>query len=305
MNTTDTNAVLTAGELGALRRLAVLPRGRVTGRYDGRHRADRRGRSVEFADYRAFVAGDSPGEVDWKVYARSDRLYVKRFERRAQASVVVVVDGSASMDYAGLGPGGRGRASEGMSKFAFASKVACALAVVLTRQRDRVGLVVSGVGLSGEVELGGGLARAAPVAEAVAGHRPTGGTGLAGALLRVDRMARRERVSVVVVSDLYEDREEVVGGLRRLRARGHDAAVVHVLHGDELALPGWGAVEAVDSETGARVRLDTAGARRAYERRLAAWRARWATEVRGAGARFVAAPMPAGWLAAMRELGNG
>ncbi|MEO0587851.1 MAG: DUF58 domain-containing protein, partial [Planctomycetota bacterium] len=167
MNPTQTNAVLTAGELGALRRLAVLPRGRVTGRYDGRHRADRRGRSVEFADYRAFVAGDSPGEVDWKVYARSDRLYVKRFERRAQASVVVVVDGSASMDYAGLDAGARvgGGAGEALSKFAFASKVACALAVVLTRQRDRVGLMIAGAGDGGVVELGGGVSRAARVAE--------------------------------------------------------------------------------------------------------------------------------------------
>jgi len=336
----DESGYLAVGELGVLRRLRFVPSGRVGGRYAGRHRSVRRGRSVEFADYRPFVAGDTPGDVDWKVYGRSDRLYVKRFEQQTEVSAMLVVDGSASMDYAGAAGGAgkaenqksrraenkarregswlRGvesaakrlsplsrkrRAREVLSKYEFASKLASAMAFLLVQQQDRVGLAVAREGVERWVDPAGGWRQARAVATALAESEPGAwqrGAGLGAALAEVSRRRRRGREVVIVLSDLYDEPGVVLRGLRRLRHAGHEVVVFHVLHKDELVLPSWGQAVVVDSETGRRVRLDEPRVRAAYQQRLGEWRERWVRDLRAVGVGYALASMERGYLEVLR-----
>ncbi|MEM9790057.1 MAG: DUF58 domain-containing protein [Planctomycetota bacterium] len=311
---------LRVSELGVLRRLRFVPRGKVIGRYAGRHRSDRFGRSVEFADYRQFVPGDTPGDVDWKVYGRSDRLYVKRFEMQTEVSAVLVVDASASMGYAGVaGKKARPRKSwlggwtsrqrgvgvdDGpVSKYDHAAKLASTMAFMLVQQQDRVGLAIAREGLEAMVEPAGGWRQARAVVSTLEAQEPGAWrqpSRLGEALEAVGRRLRRRRGVVIVLSDLHDESGPVLRGLRLLRHAGHEAAVFHVLHGDELALPNWGQAVVVDSESGRRLRLSEPAVRAAYEQKLADWRRRWASDLRGMGVDYAAATMDRPYLESLR-----
>ena len=100
-------------DLARLRRMGFSPRGRTVGAYAGRHASAQRGHGVEFSDYREYTPGDPPGDVDWKAYARSDRMYIRLFEHQSDLAVTLVVDGSGSMGYGSRDGGTEGRRDEG------------------------------------------------------------------------------------------------------------------------------------------------------------------------------------------------
>ncbi len=239
----------------------------------GLHRSPFRGSSVEFAEYRQYMPGDDPASVDWKVYARSDRHYVKKFEHDTNVEVQLLVDISASMAY-GSGPG--------MTKLQYAQCLTAALAYLLTGQRDAVGLGLYDDQLRNYVPAAVKAGQLTRLLIALDHAAPGVASDTATALQQVrDRLRRRGLV--VVCSDLLDDQARVVEGLRLLRARGMEVVVFHVLDEAELTFPFAQAATFRDVETGEQVLTHGPSARQAYLDAVGAWRATYVTELRAAG----------------------
>ncbi|WP_428267613.1 DUF58 domain-containing protein [Haliangium sp.] len=235
----------------------------VEGALTGMHRARLRGSSVEFAEHKEYAPGDEIRHIDWKTYAKVDRYYVKQFEQESQLMAHLVLDASASMDFR----------SDGPSKLSYASYLVAALAYLLIRQRDRVGLHVFGDPDRGHYVPP--RARPAHLSDLLAVLEEVereGGRGAEPAGLALDRVAEqagRRRALVVVVSDLLEPEPGSLGALPRLAARGHDVVVFHLLDPYELELPYRGLTHFVGLEDERRLIVDPEAVRKRYLSALA------------------------------------
>jgi uncharacterized protein (DUF58 family) len=225
----------------------------VEGFLTGLHRSPFKGFSVEFAEYRQYIPGDDLSTIDWKVYARSDRHYVKKFEEETNLDCHVMLDVSASMDYG----------SRGMTKYEYGQCVAASLGYLMNRQRDRVGLTAFDDRI---------VAMLPPSARS--GHLRT-------LLITLDRLEIGNRTNfakplhqlaesltkrgmVVVISDLLDDPERVIRGLKHFRFRGIDVIVFHVLDPDETEFPFQRATRFEDPETSEEVMAVPVIVRQAY-----------------------------------------
>jgi uncharacterized protein (DUF58 family) len=249
----------------------------VEGFLSGLHRSPFKGFSVEFAEYRQYVPGDDLSTLDWKVYARTDRHYVKKFEEETNLECHVLLDVSASMAYRGGAP---------MSKVEYGSVLAASLAYLMHRQRDATGLIQFDEKIIARLP-----------ASARPGH-------LHAILLALDRITPGARSDVgrplhqladalgkrslaVLVSDLLDDPDRVVRGLKHLRFRGTDVIVFQVLDPYELQFPFKGASRFTDVESGDEVTAEPSRVREGYLAQLAGLRAHYEKELRGAGIDFL------------------
>ncbi len=246
----------------------------------GLHRSPYRGSSVEFAEYRQYMPGDDPGTVDWKVYARSDRHYVKKFEHDTNVQVQLLLDVSASMAY------GSGAA---MTKLHYAQCLVAALAYLLSGQRDAVALGIYDDRLREYVPAAVKAGQLTRLLVTLDHAQPGARSDTAAALQQVaDRLRRRGLV--VVCSDLLDDQPRVIEGLRLLRARGMEVVVFHVLDDAELTFPFEHAGTFRDVETGEEVLTHGPSARAAYLDAVNRWREAYAAELRAAGIDYQLAP---------------
>jgi uncharacterized protein (DUF58 family) len=244
----------------------------VEGYLSGLHRSPFKGFSVEFAEYRQYMPGDDLSTIDWKVFARSDRHYVKKFEEETTLDCHLLLDVSASMGYG----------ARGVTKLQYASYLAAALGYLMQRQRDAVGLMA----FDDEI-----VAMLPPSARP--GH-------LRSLLVTLDRLrlGRRSNVSkplhhlaealtkrgmVILFSDLLDDPESVVRGLKHLRFRGTDVIVFHVLDPDELDFPFERATRFEDLETEDEVLAVPSVVRSHYLREMSSLVDRYRRELGGAG----------------------
>jgi uncharacterized protein (DUF58 family) len=242
--------------LARLGTLELKARAIVEGFLTGLHRSPLKGFSVEFAEYRQYLPGDDLATIDWKVYARSDRYYVKKFEEETNLDCHLLLDVSASMAYAGIRP-------VTISKLEYASMLAGSLAFLMNRQRDAVGLTTFDDAIREMLPPGsrpGHLRSILLTLDRVrVGHR----TDVSRPLhLLADGMGRRGMV--IVISDLLDDPERVVDGLRHFRFRGTDVIVFHVLHPDELTFPFERAARFRDMEGEEEVLAVPAAVRQTY-----------------------------------------
>jgi len=212
--------------IARIARLELRARAVVEGVLAGLHKSPYKGQSVEFLQHREYVRGDDLRRVDWKVWGRQDRLYVKEFEEETSLRLALLVDGSASMDYR----------SGALSKYDYAATLAASLAWLALSHGDAAGCAVFDDKVRASVPARTKrtqLASVVEVLEAPRGGRPTAFLpvlrGLAETLPR--------RGLVAIVSDLLGDREGVFQGLQLLRKRGHDIVLLHVMDDDELDFP--------------------------------------------------------------------
>ncbi len=206
----------------------------VEGYVAGLHRSPFRGVSVEFAEHREYVPGDDLRFLDWKVFGRSDRLYVKRYEEETNLEAHLLVDASASMAYRDGGTDEPGRGHP--SKFEIACWGAAALAYLITQQQDAVGLVLFDEKVRKTVPPASSPAHLKNLIGVLEEARPAGGTGLGRALVEAGESIRR-RGLVLLFSDLLDDPKEVLRGLRHLRQHRHEVILFHVLAQDEVTFP--------------------------------------------------------------------
>jgi uncharacterized protein (DUF58 family) len=245
----------------------------VEGFLSGLHRSPYKGFSVEFAEYRQYLPGDDLSTLDWKIYARSDRHYVKKFEEETNLECHVLLDVSASMGYRGSAP---------MSKLEYGSVLAASLAFLMHRQRDATGLIAFDDRI--RFRLPAAARRGHLHALLVALERMEAGSrsNLARPLQQLAE-ALTKRSLVVVISDLLDDPEATIKGLRYLKVRGTDVIVFQVLDPHELLFPFRGAAKFRDLESAEEVLAEPAAIRTAYLRELAGLTLAFDRSLRGAG----------------------
>jgi uncharacterized protein (DUF58 family) len=206
-------------------RLELTARRIVDGFLSGKNRSSRHGFSVEFVDHREYGPGDDTRHIDWKVWGRLDRLMVKRYEEETNISAVLLLDASGSMAY------GKGR-----TKFETGAFAASALAYLLSRQRDAVGLVLFDDGVREMVRPSARRIAVANIAARMLGAEVRSKTDIAEVVRRVASEVRR-RSLFIILSDLFAPIEGYRSALKLLHSRGHDAIVLHTLDPAELEFP--------------------------------------------------------------------
>jgi uncharacterized protein (DUF58 family) len=217
--------------------LELLARTVVEGFINGLHRSPNLGASMDFAEHRAYMPGDDLRRIDWRLFGRSDRYFVKEFEADTNTNLLLLLDISASM---GFGSGG-------ISKLQYAKYLASCLGYFSSRQRDRVGLVTFANGIVDYVPPA--IKHLSIVLQTIARAVPNGQGSLDAPLRQIAEHARRRQI-VVMISDLYDEPERVVRAVARLRNRGNDLIVLQVLDPAELDLPFDDAANFEDMETG-------------------------------------------------------
>jgi uncharacterized protein (DUF58 family) len=273
--------------LAALGRIEIVARWIVDGFLAGLHRSPRKGFSVEFADFRPYMPGDDLRYIDWKIAARSDRWVVKQYEEETNLRATIVLDVSRSMAWSGtqLRAVRSTSAPEPLTKLAYAEQLAAALALLLLRQRDAVGLVR----FDARVRTGiPPRARSGQWRRIVAALDEPG-SGLASsapdALSQAARLISR-RGMVVLISDLLMDLPAVERSVRGLRAAGHDVTVLHIMDPSERDLTVSAEAVFVDPETSLEVPASTADVRAAYRTTVDQVIGEWQTAFAGAGVAY-------------------
>jgi len=226
--------------LGRISNLELLARTVVDGFLTGLHRSPYLGFSMDFAEHRPYMPGDDIRRIDWKLYARTDRHYIKLFEADTNANFSILLDLSTSMSYG----------SHSLTKLDYARYLAACLAYFSNKQRDRVGLVTFDHEVVDYVPPSmKHLDTILHTLDQVTAGRPG---SLAEPMLRITEMLGRKGI-LVVISDFYEEPDEVLRALAPLRARGHDVIVFHVMDPFELEFPFEEASGFEDLETGEQI----------------------------------------------------
>lgn len=232
----------------------------VEGFIAGLHRSPYHGFSVEFAEYRQYNAGESTRNIDWKIYAKTDRHYTKIFEDETNLRGTLMLDRSASMDVS----------SGGVTKLVYGALLCAALAFLMIKQRDAAGLALFDERLVELLPHRSTRAHLFQILQALETVEPGTRTRIAPALHETaERITRRGMI--VLVSDLMDDPDEVIGALRHFRHRGHEIVVFHLLDPLELSLDVGGEVTFVDRETGERLRTQPWFVRSDYRRGVRDW----------------------------------
>ncbi len=237
--------------LARIDRLDLLARTVVDGFVAGLHQSPHLGVSVDFAEHRAYMPGDDIRRIDWRVYGRTDRLYVKEFEAETNANISILIDISASMDYA----------SQEISKLDYARYLAASLAYFSFHQRDRVGLVTFDQDVVTQVPPTG--RRLDTILHSIDRITPGGRGQLDLPLRRIAESIRRRSI-LVLISDLYEPPQEILTAINRLRRRGNDLIVFHLLDPAEVEFTFDEATQFEDLETGERIPVVPARVRAGY-----------------------------------------
>jgi len=278
-------ALLAAAFLAKLDRLSLVARRVRAGQTAGERRSTKRGTSVEFADYRDYTRGDDLRRVDWNIYARLERPFVKLFEEEEDLAVHILLDGSGSMDWGGSGAEEQGGGGAEENKWLYARRLAAALGYVALTSGDRLTVANLQARVSGpRSEAGGwrfgsvrGRGHALRLFGWLEGLGVEGTTDL-NAALRTYAVSGGRAGLVIIISDLFSP-AGYAEGLTALAARGHEVAILHMLSPDEVEPPLGGDLRLLDVETGEPQEVTIDGGMRAlYHRRLEEWRA----EIRGA-----------------------
>jgi uncharacterized protein (DUF58 family) len=249
----------------------------VEGFLSGLHRSPYKGFSVEFAEYRQYLPGDDLSTLDWKVYARSDRHYVKKFEEETNVECHILIDVSASMGY---------RGAAAMSKLEYGSVLAGSLAFLMNKQRDATGLIAFDDRIAFRMPAGARPGHLHALLLALEQLQP-GARSEVGRPLHQLAEALTRRSLVVLISDLLDEPEPAIKGLRHLRSRGSDVVVFQVLDPNELTFPFHGAARFKDLENAEEVTTDPASVRASYLRELATMTLQYDRELRGHGIDYV------------------
>jgi uncharacterized protein (DUF58 family) len=246
--------------LARIGNLELLARTVVDGFINGLHHSPYFGLSVDFAEHRPYMPGDDIRRVDWRVFGRTDRFYVKEFEADTNANLVILFDASGSMGYG----------SGAITKFDYARYLAACLAYFSRRQRDRVGIVTFTDRIG---EFVPASAKHLDIVLHTIDRLRAGGPGaLEAPLLQVTEGVKRRSI-LVLISDLYEEPDVVMRAIARLRASGHDLLVFHVLDPAEVSFPFEEAAQFEDLESGERMPVVPETLRSEYLAQMSAHRA--------------------------------
>jgi uncharacterized protein (DUF58 family) len=220
--------------LARISRLEVKARLIVEGFISGLHRSPYHGFSVEFAEHREYVPGDDIRHIDWKVFGRSDRFYIKQYEEETNLKAYILLDVSQSMAYPHA-PGEEPEAGR-ISKFEYGTFVAAGLSYLLLRQQDAVGLALFDDHVRSLVNPSSNPSHLQALLGEIDGSTLREKTNV-GSIFHEFADRIKKKGLILVISDLFDDIEHVKRGLKHLRYKGHEVIVFHILDGDELSFP--------------------------------------------------------------------
>jgi uncharacterized protein (DUF58 family) len=273
--------------LAGIADLELVARIVVEGLVSGLHRSPFHGYSAEFSQYRHYRPGDDLKYVDWKLVARTDRVYTKQFRETTNMASAIVVDTSGSMNFSGVAQafrpadaGLKPRATA-VTKYRYAVIAAAALAHLISGQGDAVGLLAGERFLApraGRQHLRGLLA-------ALSSLTPAGGWSAADSIRRAAERLKR-RGLMIVLSDFYDDEERTLVELRRASRMGHEIVLFQILSRDEIELPYRRDLELEDLESGRRLAVSAGLARRDYQDAVAAFLERWRSRAGAEGFQY-------------------
>jgi uncharacterized protein (DUF58 family) len=269
-------------ELAALGGLEFVARQVVEGFLTGLHRSPHRGFSVEFAEHRMYQPGDDLRYIDWRMFGRSDRYYVKQFEEETNLRAYILVDASSSMGWSSdprLVP----------AKTWYARQLAACIALLLLRQGDAVGLLGFDQALREHIQPRGGRRHWRELLRGITALEPQGRTEAAGALRDIAARLRR-RGLVILITDLLVDVDATKLALRFLRHRGHEVLLFHLLDPGERELPGIGDARFIDPETDEELPVSVADLRAEYREAVRQAIAEWKSMCAPLGIDYVLVP---------------
>ncbi len=247
--------------LARVKNLSLVARGVVEGFISGLHSSPYKGHSAEFAEHREYTAGDDPRRIDYRMLARTDRLYVKQYEEETNMRVQILLDASGSMGYS---------RDKRISKLDYGCYLTAILSYLMTRQQDSVGLTAFDTAVRLDMP-----ARSSPrhfheMMNQLEALKASQTTDVAETLhLLANRFKRR--CLIVLISDLYDDPDAVVRALHHFRARRHEVILFHVLDKAEIEFPFKEVMLFRDLETGQRIRVDPSYVRKTYLEQIEAF----------------------------------
>ena len=261
-----------------IKRLDLRAQFIVKGFLHGLHASPFHGFSVEFSEHRKYTPGDDPNDIDWLIYAKTDKYYVKKFEAETNITGYLVMDLSRSMGYS---------YRQELTKFDYAVCLAAALCYLMIQQQDPVGLITFDEKIRNSLAPKSRRSHLGDVLSLLSQLKPTGKTNVAASLLQLAAMLRHASL-VMVFSDLLTDPEPVLQSLYRLRHGGHDVILFHILDEAEAYFPFEGMVDLEDPETNQRLQLDATNIRRDYLDELQAFQDTFRRECYQNGIDYVA-----------------
>lgn len=236
-------------QLKKLRNMNLVARFLVEGFITGLHRSPHKGFSVEFAEYRQYVIGDDVRRIDWKLWPKTHKLYVKEYQEETNLRCTILLDVSASMGY------GSGE----LTKLEYASYLTAAIAYLMTKQNDSVGLILFSNTVLTYIPPKCSPAHLKNILVKLESVEPKDPTDVSRAFHAVAERVRR-RGLIIVLSDFYDEPGNVLKALKHFRHKKHEVLAFHILDHAELTFPFDGMVRFKDMETGDDVQL--------YPRRL-------------------------------------
>jgi uncharacterized protein (DUF58 family) len=227
----------------------------VKGFLQGLHASPFQGFSVEFSEHRKYTPGDDPADIDWLVYAKTDKYYIKKFEAETNITGYLVMDLSRSMGYT---------YRQELTKFEYAICLAAALCYLMIHQQDPVELITFDEQIRQSLPARSKRTQLGHVLSLLANLKPTGKTDIAKSLHQIAAMLKH-RSLVMIFSDLFAEPEGVLQSLRRLRHGGHDVILFHILDEAEVRFPFEGMVEFEEPETADKIQVDANDFRADYQ----------------------------------------
>lgn len=270
--------------LASLGRIEIVARWVVDGFLTGLHRSPRKGFSVEFADYRPYQPGDDLRYIDWKIVARADRWMIKQFEEETNTRAVLVLDVSRSMDWSGD--------PARLSKLRYAEQIVAAIALLLIRQRDAVGLIRYDDQLRTVLPARARSIQWRRIVRALLEPGAGPDSRMADAVRQAAKLIRRPGL-LILISDLLIDPAEMESALRVARAAGHQVTVLHIMDPSERELDVAGEAIFFDSETNLEVTATIADVREAYRTTVAEAIEEWRVRLSAIGAAYEVIPTDA------------
>lgn len=228
-----------------LGRLVLLSRYVVEGNLAGAHRSPLKGASSEFSDHKSYGIGDDTKKIDWKVFGRTDRYYIKRYEDETNLRVYIVLDRSGSMGYG----------NSDVSKYQFACHLAAAIGFVVVKARDSIGLYVHSNKIDYQVSASNSINHLNDLLKGLQVMKPAQTTLIADTLHQIAESIRK-RALIVIISDLFDEPEKVNLALAHFRKQHHDVIIFHTLDPTEIDLSFKRGCEFEDMETGETVICD-------------------------------------------------
>ena len=249
----------------------------VKGFLQGMHASPFHGFSVEFSEHRKYTPGDDPHDIDWLVYAKTDKYYVKKFEAETNITGYLVMDLSRSMGYT---------YRQELTKFDYAICLAAALCYLMISQNDPVGLVTFDESVKSSLPPKSKRAQIDNILSLLANLKPTGKTDIARSLQQLSAMLKH-RSLVMLFTDLLSDDDQAITSLRRLRYAGHDVILFHILDEAEVRFPFKGLVEFEEPESADKLQVDADSYRADYLEEVAAFREKYRRECFQSGIDYV------------------